>query len=418
MLSQPFFYLCSYMFFSLDQDEIVEPGPSRNGRSWESTNVADDILTHRTQPNTASFLTQETIVATAPSGDSAQLKEASHLLDEDAESSPLVRRSTQVIRVASPSERQPLAVIDLTSPSGSIGRDSPVVQPSPSRTLVNPPQTQEARPPAYERPLKAARRPRAMIQAAAIDAPYRNTRSRSRSVEPSIPQSPVRRSKKRKNQETQKTIPTLATVDEIQDNEVLEVADVSVPPPLGEILADEIDVEKMLVSDDNIQGTELGDVENVRGVFLDTDDAQTEQNLRPTQPPRRVFGLLRMHPSDILKEFQQSSAIWMDQSPLPSAVRPHFSNSPVRNTQSGSIPPSSLNRNLPDTHKAAEPPRTPPPRHRKNSASSTDSFPVSGTRASALKKKLQQQEKRSPYNPPIGTRAAKLLIQRDEQTEA
>ena len=411
------------LFFSMDQDEIPEPGPSRSRRSPEATAVG--VLTHRSQPNTASFFTQETIVATASSGKSAPSKEASPLPDDAAEPSPPVQRSIQVIREAKQAslwDDEPIAVIDLT-PSGSTGRNSPIVQLSSSRTLVNLPQTQEApRPSTYKRPLKAARRPRAMIEAVVVDAPYRNTRSRSQSVEPSIPNSPVRRSKKRRNKETLETRPSLPTVDEIQDddrqeNETIEMADGPMPPASGEISDDEIDVEKMLISDDFNQDEELRDVDNVRGVSLDTDDAQTEQNLRPTQPPRQPFSSLRMRPSDILREFQESSVTWASRYSAPLTTRPHLSNRPavpVRNAQEklGSIPPPSLSRNLPDTYKAAEPPRTPLQRPRKNSASSTDSFPVSGTRASALKKKLQQQEKRSPYQPPSGTRAAKFARSR------
>jgi hypothetical protein len=394
----------------MDQNEITEPGPSGSRRSLEATAVAADDLTHRTQPNTASFFTQETIVASAPSGRSVQAKEAPHLSDETEESSspdlPSIR-VTRGAKQASPSGRELSAVIDpISSPSGSIGRNSPVIQPSPTRsptrTLVNPSQIQEARPSAYNRPRMAARRPRAMIEAVVVDAPYRNTRSRSQS-EPSTLNSPVRRLK-REAKGKQKAMPVLATVDEIQDNkgqgsENIEVTDESVSPLAGEIFADEIDVEHMLAFD---QGKELDD-------GLETDDAQTEQNLRPTQPPRQAFGSFqRKHPSEILKEFQEHSVV------LTTVPLPHLSNRPavpVRNTQENPsrIPPASLSRNVAVT---SEPPRTPLKRPRNNSASSMDLFPVSGTRASALKNALQQQEKRSPYNPPNGTRAAKFARSR------
>lgn len=398
----------------MNQDEITEPGPSGSRRYLEATAVAADDLTHRTQPNTASFFTQETIVASAPSGRSVQAKEASHLSDQTAESSspdPPSIRVTSGAKQASLSGRELSAVIDpISSPSGSTDRNSPVIQPSPTRsptrTLVNPPQIQEARHSADNRPRMAARRPRGMIEAVVVDAPYRNTRSRSQSVEPSTLDSPVRRSKKREAKGKQKAMPVLATVDEIQDNEGqgsenVEVTDESVSPLAGEIFADEIDVEHMLITD---QGKELDDVHEGRGESLETDDAQTEQNLRPTQPPRKAFGLLQgRHPSDILKEFQEHSVVW---TPVPRPQLPRRPAVPVRNTQE--IPPPSLSRNVAVTYKAAEPPRTPLKRPRNNSASSTDLFPVSGTRASALKNKLQQQEKRSPYNPPNGTRAAKF----------
>lgn len=405
-------YLVS-LHFSVDQDKIAEPGLSRSLRSLEATATAADDLTHRTQPNTASFFTQETIVASTSSGNSVQ---ASHLPDEAAKSSSLVRPSIQVtrgVKQASSPGREPLAVIDLTLPSGSVIHNSPFVQLSPTRTLVNASQTQEAQPSTYKQPRKAARRPRAMIEAAVVDAPYRNTRSRSQSVEPSMSRSPVRGSKKRQTKEAQKSVPALATVDEMQDddgqnNEVLEVADESVPHSAGEILADEIDVEKMLISDDE----EMDDVDYVRGESLDTDDAQTEQDLRPTQP-RQAFGSFRRHPSEVLKEFQEYSVIRK----APSTARPYFSNRttvPVRNTleNSGSIPPPCPSRDVAVRYKVIEPPRTPLKRPRNNSTSSVDLFPVSGTRASALKNKLQQQEKRSPYKPPSGTRAAKFAHSR------
>jgi hypothetical protein len=383
--------------FSMDELED-EPGPSGSRRPLEATTVAADDLTHRTQPNTASFFTQETIVASDPSGSSAQSKRASHLPDEAAESSSFVRPSTQVTRgakQASPFGHEPLTVIDITPPSRSTGRSSPVIQQSPTRTLVNPPQTQAAQTSTYKRPLKAARRPRAMIEAAVADGPYKNTRSRSQSVEPYTLNSPVRVSKEGGTKGKQRAMPELATLDEIWNDKV------------GEIAANEIEVEKMLIEDED---EEPDDLNQVRGVSLDTDDAQTEQNLRPTQPPRQVIPSLGRHPSEILKEFQEHSVLT---SPL--TRRSHLSNNRpafrVRNTRENvfSIPSPSLGRNVSVAYKVAEPPRTP----RRNSVSSTELFPVSGTRASALKKILQQQEKRSPYNPPSGTRAAQFSRSRN-----
>ena len=362
-----------------------EPGPSGSRHTLEATTIAADDLTHRTQPNTASFFTQETIVASDPSGSS---KRASHLPDDAAESSSFVRPSTQLTRgakQASPSGHEPLTAVGLTPPSRSTGRSSPVIQQSPTRTLVNPPQTQAAQPSTYKRPLKAARRPRAMIEAAIPDAPYKNTRSRSQSVEP-----PVRLSKEKGTKGKQRAMPELATVDEVLGDKV------------GEIAANEIEVEKMLIEDEDEVPDDLN---QVRGVSLDTDDAQTEQNLRPTQPPRQVIPSLGRHPSDILKEFQEHSVLT---SPL--TRRSHLSNNRpafrVRNTQENvlGIPPASLSHNVSVPYKVAEPPRTP----RRNSTSSTELFPVSGTRASALKKTLQQQEKRTPYKPPSRTRAAQF----------
>ena len=408
--------------FTMDEDE---PGPSRSRRPLEGTTVAVDNLTHRTQPNTASFFTQETIVASAPSGRSLQSKEASHLQDKAAESNSLVLQVTRGAKQASPSGHEPLKVIDLSPPSRPTGRNSPVIHQSPTRTLVNPSQTQAAQPSTYKRPLKAARRPRAMIEAAVADAPYKNTRSRSQSVEPYTSNSPIRVSKEGRTKGKQRAIPELATVDEIRDDrqgsENLEAANESVSP-VGETPANEIEVEKMLIEDedeDEDEDEKPDDANQVRGVSLDTDDAQTEQNLRPTQLPRQAIPSLRQHPSEILKEFQEHSAIWTSRPSVPLTGRSRLSNNrpavPVRNTQENifSIPSSSLSRNISVAYKAAEPPRTPVKRPRKNSASSTELFPISGTRASALKKKLQQQEKRSPYNPPSGTRAAQFARSRN-----
>jgi len=168
-------------------------------------------------------------------------------------------------------------------------------------------------------------------------------------------------------------------------------------------------------SEDENEDDEDEDPDNanqVRGMSLDTDDAQTDQNLRPTQPPSQPIPSLRRHPSEILREFQENSAIFNNRSltgrSYLSNKRPGF---PIRNTQENtfSFPSSSLRRNV--AYKAPEPPRT--PRSRKNSASSTEPFPVSGTRASAFKKIIQQQEKRSPYNPPSRTRAAKFALSRN-----
>jgi hypothetical protein len=244
-----------------------------------------------------------------------------------------------------------------------------------------------------------------MIEAAVADAPFKNTRSRSQSVEPYTSNSPVRVSKNGGTKGKQKAVPELATVDEIQDDR-----------QGSEIFANEIEVEKMVIEGED---EEPNDTYQVRGVSLDTDDVQTEQNLRPTQPPLQAIPSLGGLPYDMLKDFQEHSVIWPSRSSVPLTGRSHFFNNnrpavPVRNTQENpiSIPPPSLSRNVAVAYKAAEPPRTPVTRPRKNSASSTEQFPVSGTKASALKKKLQQQEKLSPYNPPSGTRAAKLARSR------
>ena len=393
----------------MDGLDEYEPGPSGSRHPLEATTAAADDLTHRTQPNTASFFTQETIVASAPSGKSVQPKQASHLPDEAAESSSHVRPSvTRGAKHASPSGLEPFEVNDLTSPSSfSPARISPVILQSPTRTLVNPPQTQAVQPSTHKRPLMAARRPRAMIEAAAADAPYRNTRSRSQSVEPFMSNSPVR---ERGTKGKQRAVHELATVDEIwddrQSSENMEAANESVPP------ANEIEVEKMLIEDesedeneDEDENEESDSANQARGMSLDTDDVQTEQNLRPTQPPSQPIPSLRRHPSEILKEFQENSAIFYNRSLI---GRSHSNNRPavpIRNTQENtfSFHSSSLRRNA-----AYKVPRT--PRSRKNSGSSTELFPVSGTRASTLKKKMQQQEKRSTYNPPSSTRAAKFAL--------
>jgi hypothetical protein len=261
-----------------------------------------------------------------------------------------------------------------------------------------------------------------MIQVALADAPYRNTRSRSQSVEPYTSKSPVREGGTKGKQ---KAMPELETVDEIwddrQNSENMEVSDESMPPPVGETHANEVEVEKMLVKDedeseDEGEDEEPDDADQLRGVSLDTDDAQTEENLRPTQHPfRQATTSLGRHPSEILKEFQEYSVI---RSSVPLTGRSRLSNKrpavPVRNTQENTFnfPSSSLSRNV--AYKANEPPRTPLKRSRKNSASSTERYPVSGTRASAFKKILQQQEKRSPYKPPSGTRAAQFARSRNK----
>ena len=416
--------------FSMNELNEYEPGPSRSQHPLEATSVAVDDLTHRTQPNTASFFTQETIVASAPSGRSVQLKEASHLPDEAAASSSHVRPSLQETRgetKTSTSGLEPFQVIDLTSPSLSTRHKSPVIQHSPTRTLVNPPQTQAAQPSTYKRPLKAARRPRAMIEAAAADAPYKNTRSRSQSVEPLTSNPPVWEGGTKGKQ---KAIPELSTVEEVWDDrqgsENMEVAIESVPPTVGETLANEVEVEEMLIEDesededkDEDEDEELDDANQVRGVSLDTDDAQTEQNLRTTQPPpRQVTPSIQRRPFEILKEFQAHSAILTDRFSVPLTGRSHFHFSnkptvPVRNTQENmfNFPSSSLGRNI--AYKVTEPPRTPRRWSRKNSTSSTELFPVFGTRASAVKKMLQQREKDSSYSPPNGTRAAQVARSRN-----
>ncbi|KAF8163520.1 hypothetical protein B0H34DRAFT_672497 [Crassisporium funariophilum] len=272
--------------------------------------------------------------------------------------------------------------------------------PIPIQTAGNPPPSQDAPPSSeYQRPSRAARRPRSMVEPdankAPKEAPFRNTRSRLRSIEPSDPP---------KKEQKERDASTIA-----EEDEVLQVAD-DQSAPIGETLADEMDVENFLIAEDHNQSVRQPVREALfldRASSMSTDDQQTEQALRSRAPSSRPMGGLP-HPADILREYQASSNRF---SPFPSQF-PELLHRPspfsLRSEQ-GKVRDSlaGRSRGTPIALRTPEPPHTPAPRLRGMSTSSTESkFPVTGSRARALKKNLLRKEKISPFKALSGTRAS------------
>ncbi|KAJ3573442.1 hypothetical protein NP233_g2432 [Leucocoprinus birnbaumii] len=90
-----------------------------------------------------------------------------------------------------------------------------------------------------------------------------------------------------------------------------------------------------------------------------------------------------------------------------------FGVTPRHSAQAGSTSrgPSSLRRSIPLSQPRQAQLQSQAPSHRRASADSTSSemqatFPISGTRADAVRQQIEQELKESPYAPPSGTKAA------------
>jgi len=197
--------------------------------------------------------------------------------------------------------------------------------------------------------------------------------------------------------------------------------------PNNETLEEEEDVENLLVTATDVSGvTSFSDMPErdvepfpprasdarSKNQALDSDDEQTSRALRQAiKQPLAKFPTSKyndMDPKDVLRNFNAN---------LPgtshsrqSSIRPLQSSLLVQHRHGTSVASSSDRRIV----ESIPPPRTPirTLRNRKKSTSSTESFPVAGTRASDTKKKYEQAEKRSPYKPPAGTRAAQHALSR------
>lgn len=298
-------------------------------------------------------------------------------------------------------------------PSSPIGER---VDPSPAVSPVPAP-----RPPAAN--IKARRLKETALVVTQTEAPYRNTRSRSRTVEPSImPARPAvsKKSNKRKQKDVSRLEPWHESGQE--EEKVDSVAPAAVAPISG-TLEEEIDVENLLVT--------TADTSEIIGIHerpepeiemspprassarsksqvLDTDDEQTRRDLKQaaqqplSQYPTSKYS--RMAPKDVLRSLNAGRSASHSRQ---SSVRPGL---PAQLRHESSVA-SSRDRRIVES---APHPRTPVRflQPRKNSNSSTESFPVAGTRASDTKKQYEQAEKRSPYKPPVGTRAAQHALSR------
>ncbi|RDB21111.1 hypothetical protein Hypma_011836 [Hypsizygus marmoreus] len=261
---------------------------------------------------------------------------------------------------------------------------------------------------------------------------YYNTRSRSRSVEPTT--FPPQPSKKAKGKRRQLVEPPIS-LEPVEEQIVEESAEFFVAQGPGGMaisgasnIEDEKDVEDLLVVDvsdisgvshvpDDAQDSSDENSTQSGNESPDTDDREIDRTLRRgpviddslSQRPTSMFTLLGPDPEEMLKNFQ-ASLMATSLSSRRSSARPAV---PSKMNAGLTIRPRHsaplAARKVSATAQAPSPPRTPVyPRlsGRQSSTSSVDSFPIPGTKASAVKRRIEEEEKRAPYKPPVGTRAA------------
>jgi hypothetical protein len=264
-------------------------------------------------------------------------------------------------------------------------------------------------------------------------------------VEPSVPAV-----SKRRNRKEQKDVSQLEPLPESrQEEEGVESAVPEAIAPISGTLEEEMDVENLLVAATDISGisgiAEMPerDVEmspprapgaRSKSQALDTDDEQTRRDLhQATKQPFVQYPTSKytyMDPKDVLKSFndvQYPTSKYTDMDPRDvlksfnaklssashsrqSSILPLQSSRLTHQGRGTSVASSIVRRIIDSTPQPSTPVRFLQPR--KKSTSSTESFPVVGTRASDTKKKYEQVEKRSPYRPPAGTRAAQHALSR------
>lgn len=276
------------------------------------------------------------------------------------------------------------------------------------------------RPPAAK---KRARRPKT-APVAQTEAPYRNTRSRSRSVEPSvIPGQLIEHKARNKRKKDQSQLEPLH--ESVQEGERAELIMPETTAPISRTLEEERDVENLLVTTSHFSGATASGIPDVEDVetatsgapnarskprVLDSDDEQTRHDLREangqpsSQYPTSKYA--NMGPQEVLRRFNAKLPI-ASQS-RQSSTRPVQPSLPSRFRRQDISFASSIDRRIVES--------TQTPRRflqtREKSTSSTESFPVAGTRARDIKKKYEEVEKSSPYKPPAGTRAAQYVLTR------
>ncbi|KAG5722150.1 hypothetical protein E4T56_gene7045 [Termitomyces sp. T112] len=251
--------------------------------------------------------------------------------------------------------------------------------------------------------------PDSIVIASPPDPPYRNTRSTSRSVELSELLRPKPQPKKGTVSEHHgTTLPSLkesGTEDYQQPVEPMETH----PDPMRETLDEEQDVEDLLTrTEDNPSVWNARDGGASQPRYLESDDAQTDDRLRQTQIQAKIRvprQELDVGPDEMLRRFREASTIRLTPfSPAradPMTTR-HRHSAPVVYSQ-GVFSGISLTEQQPRTPAANS-----QSQFWRGSTSSEESFPITGTKASAAKKIIETEEKRTPYRPPVGTRAALL----------
>ncbi|KAG6878980.1 hypothetical protein C0992_006115 [Termitomyces sp. T32_za158] len=278
---------------------------------------------------------------------------------------------------------------------------------------------------------KTAQRDKALFESDGIVSSvpsYPNTSSRSRSVEPSISIPPSRLKTRQVGVAVGPSSITLPLLDESANEDYQPLVEVRSPDLIGETLEEERSVVDLLVNDvsERLQATEgesqirMKDnplAQNTANdpTSLDSDDAQIDNWLRQPQVKARISPPLEephASPDEMLQRFRQASintlhsARELSVDPVPfsqarAGPRRQRHSAPVYNQ--GTFRGLSLTEQQPRT-----PATTSQSRLRRESTSSVESFPIAGTKASAVKKNIETEEKRTPYRPPVGTRAALL----------
>lgn len=387
--------------------EVDEPGPSNTLRSPDRT-FPESLPSSRMAHTTS--LTQETLVNPTNSRQMEAFEPLSHSTSANRRHSGNttqsrflsreVREQSPVISLSPPphppAQRSGNMVFETDTGSGILD----VLEPPPKLDAAN--SQIAARSPTQ---IRRGPKPRPMKRdflstvRAVYDPPYRNTRSRSHSVEPAAFPKPKPRSKTEKGG----VIPEEVEA-EAEDSEVpLETP--RDPVPVTETFKEEMDVESLLKVDESNQSIQAP----AREISLETDDAQTRQDLHSVNSLAGItFMSNKFNPTDILDKYAQSTGASRRFS-VPSIHRPVL---PLdsKNTRPRHSEPQGGRPDQKTTNIITGTSRTPVqvPHSRGSSMSSTNLFPLWGTRASAKKREQQEIEKNIPYKPPQGSRAAQF----------
>ena len=356
------------------------------------------------------YPTQDTLVGTAPNGDPSKVASTSgnRTRDGDLFPQPTSQRISFPRPIPSPRpHRRNMVYVDLRSrPVPRTQGSQPQPQSSPLRAAPESPQPTPPTPPpaqpsnAYKRPMKAARRPPEFV-----------------TQEPSGPV--AKRQQRRKDK--------LKQVDmiskEVMEEDILVEENIT---PIGETLAEERDVENLLNAGNHEPSIIAPLVATPRARSMESDDVQVARNLREGSiassrvAPPKGFSSRLLHPDDFLRQMGMSTLDGHRSIPFKplqfGKKSPTLPQNEVSHHRPRPSEPLGLRRENPGIFKTPDP-YTPQQRVRKgpgSTTSSAESFPLSGTHASAFKKKVRQLEKSSPYKPPAGTRAAKLAMNNPE----
>jgi hypothetical protein len=197
------------------------------------------------------------------------------------------------------------------------------------------------------------------------NAPYRNTRSRSRSVEPVSLEIVHARTRN-------KAKPTLSVVQDVPDEEGADSE-----PPVGETM------EEQDVVDQLVERLHAHDASNDRAAGegkLDSDDRQTDDALRG--PSHVQVDESDSESENIVARLRKARK---SQRGPATASEGIFTTRPL-------VPVAAQGR------KESQP----------ESSGESNGFPSRGTRAFKARTHLERKERRRPYEPPRGTRAAAL----------